>query len=59
MSQRVWTKSSHCQEGEACVHISITAKTVLLSDSATPAPSSILSTGHEAFAALIHMLKAR
>lgn len=58
MSERVWRKSSRCQEGEACVHISVTTETVLLSDSATPAPSSILSTGHDAFTDLIRMLKA-
>lgn len=57
MSQHIWRKSSHCQEGDACVHISVTAETVLLSDSATPAPSSILSTSHHAFAALIRMLQ--
>ena len=58
MSQHIWSKSSRCQEGDACVHISVTAETVLLSDSATPAPSSILSTGHDAFTDLIRMLKA-
>jgi len=57
MSQHVWRKSSRCQEGDACVHISVTAETVLLSDSATPSPSSILSTTHPAFAALIRMLR--
>lgn len=56
-SQHVWRKSSRCQEGDACVHISVTAETVLLSDSATPSPSSILSVGHEAFTGLIRMLK--
>ncbi|WP_330288854.1 DUF397 domain-containing protein [Streptomyces sp. NBC_00576] len=57
MSQHAWKKSSHCQEGEACVHISVTAETILLADSATPDPSSVVSTGRDAFAALIHMLK--
>ncbi len=58
MSQRTWRKSSRCQEGDACVHISVTAETVLLADSAAPAPSSVLSTGHAAFTHLIRMLKA-
>lgn len=58
MSRHVWRKSSRCQEGDACVHISVTAETVLLSDSATPAPSSILATSHNAFGVLIRMLKA-
>lgn len=53
-----WQKSSYCAQGEACVHISVTAETVLLADSATPAPSSVLSTGHVAFTGLIRMLKA-
>ncbi|MFI1359600.1 DUF397 domain-containing protein [Streptomyces sp. NPDC020898] len=57
MPQHDWTKSSHCQEGEACVHISVTRETVLLADSATPDPSSIISADRDAFAALIHMLK--
>ncbi|WP_369032282.1 DUF397 domain-containing protein [Streptomyces adonidis] len=56
MSQHVWRKSSRCQEGDACVHISVTAETVLLSDSATPSPSAILTTTHPAFTALIRML---
>ena len=57
MSQHIWRKSSRCQEGDACVHISLTGETVLLADSATPDPSSIVSVGRDAFAALIHMLK--
>ncbi len=58
MPQHAWTKSSHCQEGEACVHISVTRETVLFADSATPAPSSILATSHKAFGALIRTLKS-
>lgn len=57
MSQHVWRKSSRCQEGDACVHISVTAETVLLSDSATPSPAAILTTSHPAFTALIRMLR--
>lgn len=59
MPATTWQKSSHCAQGEACVHISVTAETVLLSDSATPTPSSVLSTGHDAFTAFVGMLKAR
>ncbi|WP_327696814.1 MULTISPECIES: DUF397 domain-containing protein [unclassified Streptomyces] len=58
MAATTWQKSSYCAQGEACVHISVTAETVLLSDSATPAPSSILATSHDAFGALVRMLKA-
>jgi hypothetical protein len=57
MSQHAWRKSSHCQEGEACVHISVTGETILLADSATPDPSSIISVDRDAFTALVHMLK--
>ncbi|MDW4903885.1 DUF397 domain-containing protein [Streptomyces sp. ADMS] len=57
MSQHTWRKSSHCQEGDACVHISVNAETILLADSATPAPSSVLSVGRDAFAAFVRMLK--
>lgn len=56
MAATTWQKSSYCAQGEACVHISVTAETVLLADSATPAPSSILSTGHVAFTALVRMI---
>ncbi|MDX2546096.1 DUF397 domain-containing protein [Streptomyces sp. WI04-05B] len=59
MATITWQKSSYCAQGEACVHISVTAETVLLSDSATPAPTSILTTGHGAFAGLIRMLRDR
>ncbi|MEU6224882.1 DUF397 domain-containing protein [Streptomyces sp. NPDC047042] len=58
MPQRTWTKSRYCQEGEACVHISVTGETVLLADSATPDPSAVVSAGRDAFGALIRMLKA-
>ncbi|MGY1498660.1 DUF397 domain-containing protein [Streptomyces sp. QTS52] len=57
MSQQAWRKSSQCQEGEACVHISVTRETILLADSATPTPTSIISVGRDAFAAFIHLLK--
>ncbi|WP_405536814.1 DUF397 domain-containing protein [Streptomyces sp. NBC_00075] len=56
MPATTWQKSSYCAQGEACVHISVTAETVLLSDSATPSPSAILTTTHPAFTALIRML---
>ncbi|MEH0419488.1 DUF397 domain-containing protein [Streptomyces sp. B21-083] len=58
MSQHIWRKSSRCQEGDACVHISVTGETILLSDSATPDPSSILSVGRDTFTDLIRILKA-
>lgn len=57
MPATTWQKSSYCAQGEACVHISLTAETVLLADSATPTPTSVLTTTHPAFAALIRMLR--
>ncbi|ELP63210.1 DUF397 domain-containing protein [Streptomyces turgidiscabies] len=57
MSQHVWKKSSRCQEGEACVHIAVTSATILLSDSATPNPSAVISVGRDAFTNLIRMLR--
>ncbi|MDX3455687.1 DUF397 domain-containing protein [Streptomyces sp. ME02-8801-2C] len=58
MSQHTWRKSSRCQEGDACVHISVTGETVLLADCATPDPSAVVSAGRDSFLALIRMLKA-
>ncbi|MCT9082099.1 DUF397 domain-containing protein [Streptomyces fulvoviolaceus] len=57
MPTRVWQKSSYCQEGEACVHISATAKAVHLTESADPA-QTILTTDPVAFGALLNALKS-
>ncbi|MET8942291.1 DUF397 domain-containing protein [Streptomyces sp. NPDC004542] len=58
MSARLGQKSSYCQEGEACVHISRTATTIRLTESADPAHTT-LTTHSPAFAALLGSLKAR
>ncbi|NEA64609.1 DUF397 domain-containing protein [Streptomyces sp. SID12488] len=57
MSQHIWRKSSRCQEGDACVYISVNGETILLADSATPDPSSAISAGRDAFTNLIRMLR--
>ncbi|MER6530051.1 DUF397 domain-containing protein [Streptomyces sp. NPDC001508] len=58
MSTRRWRKSSYCQEGEACVHISATPAAVHLTDRPAP-PRPVLTTSPAAFAALLHALKSR
>ncbi|WP_405820386.1 DUF397 domain-containing protein [Streptomyces sp. NBC_01390] len=57
MPQYIWRKSSRCQEGDACIHISVTGETILLAESGTPDPSAIIAVGHDPFAAFIRMLK--
>ncbi|MGW0970595.1 DUF397 domain-containing protein [Streptomyces sp. NPDC002516] len=58
MPRHEWQKSSHCQEGDACVHVAASgaAETVHLTESADPA-HSILSTTPAAFGALLRALK--
>ncbi|MFE9610170.1 DUF397 domain-containing protein [Streptomyces sp. NPDC006012] len=58
MSTRHWQKSSYCQEGEACVHISTTPAAVHLTDRPTP-PRTVLTTSPAAFTALLHALRTR
>ena len=57
MSPQRWHKSSYCQEGDACVHISITPTAVHLTDRPDP-PQTVLTAGPAAFAALIGLLKS-
>ncbi|MBR8642231.1 DUF397 domain-containing protein [Streptomyces tuirus] len=57
MSTHRWRKSSYCQEGEACVHISITPRSIHLTDRADP-PRPVLTTSPAAFGALLDALKA-
>ncbi|MFG3021766.1 DUF397 domain-containing protein [Streptomyces sp. NPDC048254] len=56
MSTSRWRKSSHCQEGEACVHISTAPTTVHIAD-ADP-PRTVLTVSAEAFGALLRLLKS-
>ena len=56
MSPYRWQKSSHCQEGDACVHISATPGSVHLTESADPA-GGVLALSPTAFGALLDTLK--
>ncbi|PAZ10600.1 DUF397 domain-containing protein [Streptomyces sp. SA15] len=57
MSWHRWQKSSCCQEGDACVHISATSETVHVTESADPT-RTVLTTTPIAFGALLDTLKA-
>ncbi|WP_324783320.1 DUF397 domain-containing protein [Streptomyces sp. H51] len=58
MSPYRWQKSSYCQEGDACVHISATPAAIHLTDRAAP-PRPVLTTSPAAFAALLRAVKTR
>ncbi|MET7477248.1 DUF397 domain-containing protein [Streptomyces sp. NPDC005648] len=51
-----WHKSSHCQEGDACVHISTSPTAVHLTDN--DPPHTILTVTPAAFTALLDLLKS-
>lgn len=58
MPTHAWQKSSYCQEGEACVHISAaTPATVHLTESADPT-RTVLTTTPATFEALLNALKS-
>ncbi|KUN70292.1 toxin-antitoxin system, toxin component [Streptomyces canus] len=54
MSTGRWQKSSYCQEGDACVHISSDPDNVHITDS--DAAQTIVTVSHGAFAALVKSL---
>ena len=54
MPTNAWRKSSYCQEGEACVHISTDLNNVHNTDS--DAAQTIVTVSHAAFAALLKSL---
>jgi hypothetical protein len=56
MTTHVWRKSSYCQEGEACVHISTAPDAVHLTDS--DAAETVVTVTPAAFAALLGLLKS-
>lgn len=58
MSAHRWKKSSYCQEGDACVHISVTPHAIHLTDRPTP-PQTVLTVGPAAFTCLLGALKDR
>ncbi|MEU9170639.1 DUF397 domain-containing protein [Streptomyces sp. NPDC048420] len=51
-----WKKSSYCQEGDACVHISVDPHGVHLTDS-HPA-QTVVTVTPTAFTALLDLLKS-
>ncbi|MGW3728166.1 DUF397 domain-containing protein [Streptomyces sp. F001] len=51
-----WQKSTYCSEGEACVYITATPETILLTESSDPT-DAILTATSAAFDALIAALK--
>ncbi|MET7694636.1 DUF397 domain-containing protein [Streptomyces sp. NPDC005483] len=51
MTTHVWRKSSYCQEGEACVHISTDPDGVHLTDS--DAAETVITVSRAAFTALL------
>ncbi|WP_020121704.1 DUF397 domain-containing protein [Streptomyces canus] len=51
-----WQKSSYCQEGDACVHISTGPDGVHLTDTDSDAAQTIVTVSHAAFAALLKSL---
>ncbi|MFI6008320.1 DUF397 domain-containing protein [Streptomyces sp. NPDC051243] len=58
MPTSTWHKSSYCQEGEACVHISATIPTAIhLTESADPA-QTVLTTTPATFNTLLSALKS-
>ncbi|GCB48382.1 DUF397 domain-containing protein [Streptomyces sp. NL15-2K] len=57
MSWHHWQKSSYCQEGDACVHISATHESVQVTESADPT-QTVLTTTPITFSALLDTLKA-
>ncbi|WP_046732712.1 DUF397 domain-containing protein [Streptomyces humi] len=56
MSPHRWQKSSYCQEGDACVHISTGPTLVRMAD-ADP-PRNVLTVGAKAFGGLLDLLKS-
>ncbi|SEQ98726.1 protein of unknown function [Streptomyces sp. yr375] len=57
MTTPTWQKSSYCQEGEACVHISAAPHTIHLTESAD-LTHSVLSAAPRAFDALLRAVKS-
>ncbi|MEU2338861.1 DUF397 domain-containing protein [Streptomyces sp. NPDC006654] len=55
MSPHRWQKSSYCQEGDACVHISSAPTLVRIADD--DPPRNVLTIGVKAFGGLLDMVK--
>ncbi|QES42021.1 DUF397 domain-containing protein [Streptomyces venezuelae] len=59
MPELTWQKSSHCQEGNSCVHIATDPTgTIHLTESSDPT-AAILRTTPTAFAALLRTTQRR
>ncbi|MCX4973629.1 DUF397 domain-containing protein [Streptomyces sp. NBC_00620] len=56
MLEHPWQKSSYCGQGESCVHVARTAKTIHLTESSDPT-RAILSAHPETFTTLLRALK--
>ncbi|MFE9766099.1 DUF397 domain-containing protein [Streptomyces sp. NPDC005808] len=56
MPAHVWQKSSHCAQGESCLHVAATAETVHLTES-SDLTRAILSTHPDTFATFLRALK--
>jgi hypothetical protein len=58
MAQLAWQKSSHCAQGNSCLHVaaSPTTETIHLTESSDPT-GAILTATPAAFAALLTTLK--
>ncbi|MFC8367437.1 DUF397 domain-containing protein [Streptomyces sp. NPDC057239] len=56
MPQLTWQKSSHCGEGDSCVHVAATPTGIHITESADPG-GAILTLSPDAFRTLLHSLK--
>ncbi|MFC8387170.1 DUF397 domain-containing protein [Streptomyces sp. NPDC057238] len=56
MPQLTWQKSSHCGEGDSCVHVAATPTGIHITESADPG-GVILTLSPDAFRTLLHSLK--
>lgn len=56
MHTRIWEKSSYCQEGDACVHISAAPETIHITETADPT-QAVLDANPSAFGALLYVLR--
>ncbi|MFI1421817.1 DUF397 domain-containing protein [Streptomyces sp. NPDC020731] len=56
MAQLTWQKSTHCGEGDSCVHVATTPQTVHIAESADPG-GAVLTTSRDAFHLLLLALK--
>ncbi|MFC9950575.1 DUF397 domain-containing protein [Streptomyces prasinus] len=51
-----WQKSSHCGEGESCLHVAATARSIHITESADPS-GAVLTTTPDDFLSLIQTIK--